>query len=94
VLLLLELRFGGSADFDYRYAACEFREALLELFAVIIGIGVVDFATNLINAALDLASVAATLNYRRLVLAYLDRFRGAKLFQIDVLQFCAGLPLR
>ena len=53
VLLLLELDLGGRADLDQRHAAGELGQALLELLAVPVGVGPVDLALDLVDAALD-----------------------------------------
>ena len=52
VLLLLELDLGGRADLDDRDAAGQLGEALLELLAVVVGVGVVDLLLDLVDAAL------------------------------------------
>ena len=52
-LALLHLRFGGGPDVDLGHAASEFGEALLEFFAVVVAVGVLDFAADLGDAPLD-----------------------------------------
>jgi hypothetical protein len=59
VLLLLHLRLGGRADLHDGDAAGELGEALLELLAIEVGVGVLDLGLDLVDAALDgLASPA------------------------------------
>ncbi len=53
VLLLLELDLGGRADLDDGHAAGQLGEALLELLAVPVRVGVVDLATDLGDATLE-----------------------------------------
>ena len=53
VLLLLELDLGGRADLDDGDAAGQLGQALLELLAVPVGVGVVDLPLDLGDAALD-----------------------------------------
>ena len=53
VLLLLHLRLGGRADLDHGDAAGELGQALLELLAVEVRVGVLDFGFDLVDAAFD-----------------------------------------
>ena len=55
-LLFLHGDFGGGADVDLGHAAGELGQALLELLAVVIAGGVVDFVLELLDAALDVFS--------------------------------------
>src|SRR5436309_3491598 len=68
VLLLLELHLGRGADLDDRHATRELRQALLELLAVVVRVGVLDLGPDLVDPALDVGLAAATLDDRRLVL--------------------------
>ena len=54
VLLLLELHLGGRADLDDGDAAGQLGQPLLELLAIPVGVGVVDLALDLGDAALHL----------------------------------------
>src|SRR5690606_34151598 len=54
VLALLELDLGGRARLDDGHAAGELGEALLELLAVVVGVGVLDLLADLLDATLDL----------------------------------------
>src|SRR5581483_5984035 len=62
MFLLFQLDFGGSTDFDHAHATGKFRQALLQLLAVIIAGGLVDQGTNLSDASLDSFLRASTLN--------------------------------
>src|SRR5206468_8175271 len=53
VLLLLHLGLGRSADLDDRDAARQLGEALLELLAVEVGVGVLDLGLELLDPSLD-----------------------------------------
>ena len=68
VLLLLELDLGGGADLEDGDAAGQLGEALLELLAVVVGVGVLDLGLDLVDPALDVVLVAATLDDGGLVL--------------------------
>ena len=61
VLLLLELHLGGRADLEDGHAAGQLGEALLELLAVVVRVGVLDLVLDLLDAALDVALVAGAL---------------------------------
>ena len=62
VLLLLELDLGGGADLDDGHAAGQLGQPLLELLAVPVGVGVLDLALDLRDAALDVVLVAGALD--------------------------------
>src|SRR5699024_1346121 len=68
VLALLELDLGGRARADDGDTAGELGEALLELLAVVVRVGVLDLGLDLVDATGDLLLVAAALDDRRLVL--------------------------
>src|SRR5262249_17883050 len=59
VLLLLPLAFGRPADADPRDAAGEFRQPLLQLFAIVVGGGLLDLLADLRAATLDVVLRAA-----------------------------------
>ena len=60
-------RFGRGADFDLCHAAGELREALLQLLAIVVAVGVFDLFANLLGTTLDAALVAAAADDRRVV---------------------------
>src|SRR5690606_475936 len=68
VLLLLELDLGGRADLDDGDAAGELGEALLELLAIPVGVGVLDLALDLGDAALHVVLGTGALDDGGLVL--------------------------
>ena len=51
--LLFHFNFGRCANFDYRNAACQFRNALLQFFTVVVRSRFFDLLTDLSNAALN-----------------------------------------
>src|SRR5699024_2375883 len=68
VLALLELHLGGRTRLEDGDAAGELGEALLELLAVVVRVGVLDLGADLGDPALDLVGVAGALDDGRLVL--------------------------
>ena len=68
VLFLLHLGLGGGADLDHGDTAGELREALLELLAIEVGVGVLDLLFDLLDPALDVLGVAGAVDDRRRVL--------------------------
>ncbi|MNL62146.1 hypothetical protein D3C87_1861430 [compost metagenome] len=72
VLLLFHLDFGGAADADDGDTAREFGETLLQLFAVIVGGGLLDLGADLGNTSVDLGLGANAVDDRRVLL--LDRY--------------------
>src|SRR4029077_8657183 len=91
MLLFLELGLGGRADLDDRDAARQLGEALLELLAVEVGIGVLDLALDLLDAAFDLFLLAGAVDDRGLFLRDLDRARFAELVDRHLVELEAEL---
>ena len=91
VLLLLELDLGGRADLEDRHAAGQLGEALLQLLAVVVGVGVVDLGLDLVDAALDVVLGAGALDDRRLVLRDDDLAGPTEQVERDVLELEADL---
>src|SRR4051812_37081035 len=91
VLLLLHLGLGGRADLDDRDAARQLGEALLELLAVEVGVGVLDLGLDLVDAALDRLAVTRAVDDRRRVLRDDDAARAAELRDLRVLELEAHL---
>src|SRR4029079_8115544 len=91
-LLLLHLGLGRSADLDHGDAADQLGEALLELFAVVVGGRLLDLVADLLDAAGDrLAAlgVVAVGDDRRLVLGDDDLLGVAEVVPLDVLELDA-----
>ena len=91
VLLLLQLHLGGGADLDHAHAAGQLGEALLELLAVPVGVGVLDLGLDLVDAALDLGGVAAAVDDRGVVLGDHDATGGAEHVEPDLVELEADL---
>src|SRR3546814_12749315 len=68
VLLLLELDLRGGADLEAGDTTGQLGEALLELLAVVVRVGVLDLVLDLLDAALDVGVVAGSLDDGGLVL--------------------------
>src|SRR5690606_12791409 len=91
VLLLLELDLGVRADLDDADAAGELREALLELLAVPVGVGLLDGRLQLAHAGLDVLVGAGAVDDRRAVLGDDDAARLAEQLQTGGLELEADL---
>ncbi len=91
VLLLLELDLGGRADLDHRDAAGELGQPLLQLLAVVVGVGLLDLALDLVDAAGHVVVLAGALDDRRLVLGDDDLARRAEQVERRVLELEADL---
>src|SRR3984885_4261330 len=91
VLALLELDLGRRAGLDDGHAAGQLGQPLLQLLAVVVGVGVVDLGADLVNAARDLLRVASAVHDRRLVLGHHDLAGPAEHAQVDVVQLEADL---
>ncbi len=62
MLLLLQLHLGGGADLDDRHTAGQLGEALLELLAIPVGVGVLDLALDLLDPSLDVGFRTGTID--------------------------------
>src|SRR5438045_2515874 len=62
ILALLHLDFGGAADADYRDAARELGETLLQLLTVVVRGGLLDLRLDLRDAGLDVGLLAGTVD--------------------------------
>src|SRR6185369_4665651 len=91
VLLLLHLRLGGRADLHDGDAAGELGEALLELLAIEVRVGVLDLGLDLVDAALDGVRLTRAVDDRRRVLRDDDAAGTAQLRELRVLELEAHL---
>src|SRR4029077_12378634 len=91
VLLLLELDLGGRADLQDRDTAGQLGATLLQLLAVVVGVGVLDLGLDLVDATLDVVLGAAALDDRGLVLRDDDLAGTAEQIERDVLELQADL---
>src|SRR5207302_10680975 len=76
VLLLLHLRLRGSAHLDDRDAARELGQALLQLLAVEVRVGVFDLGFDLADAPLDRRRIAPAVHDRGRILRDHDTTRA------------------
>jgi len=70
VLFLLHLGLGGSADLDHGDTAGQLGETLLELFAIELGVGVLDLLLDLIDPAFDVLGITGTAYGARLITGF------------------------
>ena len=91
VLLLLELDLGGRADLDDGDAAGQLGEALLELLAVPVGVGVLDLRLDLRDAALHVVLGAGAIDDGRVVLGDDDALGLAEQVERGVLELEADV---
>src|SRR3954454_7357526 len=91
VLGLLHLGLGGCADLDHGDTAGQLREALLELLAVEVGVGVLDLGLQLLDATLDRVALAGTVDDRGRVLVDDDLACVTELRELGVLELQAHL---
>src|SRR6056297_3285486 len=91
VLLLLELHLGGGADLQHGDSAGELGETLLQLFAVVVGVGVLDLGLDLVDPALDVVLGAGPLDDRGLVLGDDDPLGLTEQVEGDVLELEADV---
>ena len=91
VLLLLHLGLGGRADLDDGDTAGELGEALLQLLAIEVGVGVLDLGLDLVDAALDGVGLTGAVDDRRVVLGDDDATGATQLRDLRVLELEAHL---
>ncbi len=89
VLLLFQLGLGGGADFDFGHAAGELGQALLQLLAVVGGLGGLDGAADLLDAPFHLRGVAGAFHDGGVILGDGDFARAAQHVGGHVLQLQA-----
>ena len=86
VLLLLEFDLGGRTDLEDGDAAGQLGEALLELLAVVVGVGVLDLGLDLVDPALDVVFRTRTFDDGGLVLGDDDALGLAEQVERDGLE--------
>ena len=85
-LLFLHFRLGCGTNVDHGNTASQLGQTLLELFAVIIGSGLVDLAADLLNTTLDVGCRAGTFDNRGVVLVNGHALGTAEIAQVEVFQ--------
>ena len=86
MLALLELDLGSRAGLDDGDAASELGEALLQLLAVVVGVGVLDLLADLAHAGVQHVLVASALDDGGLVLGDDDLAGAAQQLEVSVLE--------
>src|SRR5437764_1150697 len=86
VLLLLHLGLGGGANLHDRDTAGQLREALLELLAIEVRVGVLDLGLDLVDATLDGVALAVAVDDRGVVLRHDHAARATELADLGVLE--------
>ena len=76
---LLHRGLGRRADADQGHAAGELGQPLLELLLVVLALGLLDLAAELVDPLLDVRPLAGPLDHRRAVLVDLDLLGPAEL---------------
>jgi hypothetical protein len=71
-LLLFHLHFSTRTYLDHGNATGEFRNTLLQLFAIVVRRGFLDLGTNLSDASLNVGCIACTIDDCGVFLADLD----------------------
>ena len=80
---------GRGADVDQGHAAGELRQPLLELLLVVLALGLLDLAAELVDPLLDVGLLAGALDDRGAVLVDLDLLGPAELVELEVLELQA-----
>src|SRR3954453_23481611 len=91
VLALLELDLGRRTGLDDRNTAGQLGQALLQVLAVVVGVGPLDLGADLVNPARDLVGVAGPADDGALVLGADDLAGAAQQRQVGFLQLEADL---
>src|SRR5438874_1088749 len=84
--LLFHLCLSGSADVDNGDTAREFRQTLLELFAIVIARRLLDLTANLIHATLDIVLLAFAFDNGGVFLIDGNALGFAKVVELHVLE--------
>ena len=82
LLLRFHFRLGGSADADHGDAAGELGQPLLQLLAVVVAGRLLDFAPDLLDAAIDLFALAGAADDRGVVLVDDDALGAPELLEV------------
>src|SRR5207302_1576119 len=88
-LLLLHFGLGRGPDFDYSYAADQFRQPLLQLLAVVVAGRLFDLAANFLHATFDVGVLAFTFDDSGIVLVNSDLLGLSEILHLHVLELDA-----
>ena len=90
-LLLLHLGLGGCTDVDDGDTACELGKTLLELLTIVIAGGLLNLATDLTDAALDVRALAGSFDDGGVLLVDGDVLGTTEVLKGDVLELNAEI---
>src|SRR5437667_5882737 len=88
-LLFLHFGLGRRADVNDRHATGQLGQAFLQLLAIIIGSGLLDLTTDLIDPALNLGGLAEPFDDRGVFLVHHNALGSAEVVEFQALQFDA-----
>ncbi|OPZ92203.1 MAG: hypothetical protein BWY73_00898 [candidate division TA06 bacterium ADurb.Bin417] len=90
-LPFLHVGLGRSAHVDHRDAAGQFRQAFLELLAVVVAVGLLDFLLDLVDAAGDVGGLAGALDNGGVLLVNHHPLGPSQHRQVNILQLEADI---
>jgi hypothetical protein len=90
-LLLFHLGLGVRPDLDDGHAADQLGQPLLQLLAVVVGLGVLDLSADLLHARFDVGLLAGAVDHRGVVLVDGDVLGAAEILERDVLELEAEI---
>src|ERR1039457_4024189 len=85
--LLFHLALGCGADVNDGYATGELGQAFLQFLAVVVRGGFLDLTANLVDAALDVRTLATAFDDGRVFLVHDDALGAAKVVEFNALEF-------
>ena len=88
---LFHLGFGGRTHVDLGNTTSEFGQALLQLFTVVVAVGLIDLASNLLNPTFDVGFLTATTNDCRRFTGDPDFLGTAQIFHLDTFKVNAEI---
>ena len=91
VLAFLQLHLGGGANLNHGHATGQLSQALMQLLAVVFGIGVLDLGADLVHPALDLVLGAGAFHDDGVILGHHNLAGAAQQRQVGGLQGQAHL---
>src|SRR5690606_8441063 len=87
---LFHFNFGCCANTDHGNTACQFGNALLQFFAIVVRSGFFDLCADLLNTRFDVCAHASTVNDDGVFFAYFDTFSLAQIFDRGFFQRHTG----
>src|SRR3954463_14924757 len=91
MLLLFQLRLGGSADLNYRDTTRELGESLLQLLEIEVAGSGFDLSANLVNSTLDRGGIAGAVDKGGVILRGDNFAGGAEIVDGDAVELAADL---